>query len=88
MEDIRENDYEVENAKKLFGEILEEYNSKDPVKIIKSKEKAITFLNKLCYSIAKTHFYEYIPEHISELMQEGAIGILKGLKKYKIEFLK
>lgn len=77
--------YDVENAKKYFSNILEDYKSKDPEKIMKAKENAITFLNGLSYSVAKTHFYEYVPEHISELMQEGSIGILKGLKRYKLD---
>ena len=85
MNNNEQLNYDVKNAKIFFDKVLKDYHSKEPKRIMQAKEDAITFLNGLSYSIAKNHFFEYIPEHISELMQEGTIGILKGLKKYNLE---
>ena len=70
------------SSKEIFIKILEKYNSDNPELVQQAKEEAINQLEKLMHSIINIYFYNYAAEYTPELMQEGALGILKGLKKY------
>ena len=76
---------EKTDYKELFVRIMEDYHSGNPARQDKAMTDAINALNGIIFLIIRRHYSTYAPNYIADLVQEGKMGILKGLKKYDPE---
>lgn len=65
-----------------FKEIMEYYHSDDPSLQEIAKEQAIASLTGIIHLIIEQHYVTYKIKYMEDLLSEGKVGILKGLKTY------
>lgn len=71
-----------EDVQKRFYKIMEDYHSGDPERKQYALECAIDELKGFIYSIIKKSYITYAKDNYYDLVQEGKIGIMEGMKKY------
>lgn len=70
-----------ELIREKFVTICEKYNSGDPVLKRESLDEAIEELKSFVHYVIKKKYSTY-GKHYEDLVQEGCIGIMKGMEKY------
>lgn len=74
--------FKGEDVQKRFFKIMEDYHSGDPVREKKALEDAIDELKGFIYSIIRKTYITYAKDNYYDLVQEGKIGVIEGMKKY------
>lgn len=65
-----------------FNIIMEDYHSNDPVRVEKAMNKVVDELGGLIYSIIKKKYARYSRKYFEDLVQQGNLGIFKGMREY------
>lgn len=73
-----------EQIRQRFIGICEKYNSGDPILVQESYSEAIEELKSFVHYVIKKKYSTY-GKHYEDLVQEGYIGIMKGMEKYNPE---
>lgn len=73
-----------EQIRERFVGICEKYNSGDPILKQESLNEAIDELRSFVHYVIKKKYSTY-GKHYEDLVQEGYIGIIKGMEKYNPE---
>lgn len=72
----------MEERRQTFIEIMEDYHSGDKKKRDKAVEDAIKELDAFIKYTIKKKYSSYSKKHYMDLLQEGYVGIMEGMKKY------
>lgn len=71
-----------EDVQKRFFAIMEDYHSGDPAREKYALECAVEELKGFIYSIIKKSYMTYARNNYRDLVNEGVIGVIEGMKKY------